>query len=120
MKKQVGDEILRQHPQDPTGWTHHCWLIKVALTGPASLAVGVPATFWAEYCDWQDGPLPDEDRPIRVRAGETVDELVEPVDGVVEFDVQADYIPEGGKLMVEAVGDGFGCDSGVLEVDVVE
>ena len=125
MLERIGDEILEFKNVD-TGTQiarvaegHVCFATKVILTGPESLTVGVPATFRAEYHDWQDNPLPDEDRPIRVRISEA-EMLVEPVGGVAEFDIVTDYVPEGGTLTVEAVGESFGCDSGMLEVDVVE
>lgn len=131
--RREGDEILIQHLDDPTSWGHHCFFARVAIVGPASLIVGTPATYRAEYLDWQGNPLTDESRPICVRIARanegqlcksiliTVNEVVlQPENGVAEFDVQADYVPEGGKLTVEAVGDNFGCDPGRLEVDVIE
>lgn len=94
-------------------------LVKVKLTGPSGITISTPATLRAEYYDWQGNSIPDENRPIRVRVGED-EMLVQPVDGVAELDVQVDYVPEGGTLVIEAVGDGFGCDPGRLEVTVVE
>ena len=125
MLQQVGDEILDFQEVDTGNQVarvaegHVCFATKVKLTGLAAITVGIPATFQAEYFDWEDNALPDENRPIRIRVlgQETV---VEPVGGVAEFDVVADYVPEGGALVVEAVGDGFGCDPGGLEVTVVE
>lgn len=126
MLEVVGDEVLEfkdVHTGNQVARVAEgrvCFATKVILTGPASLAVGVPATFRAEYRTWQDEALPSENRPIRIRAGETVDELVEPEDGVAEFDVIVGYVPPGGKVTVEAVGEGFGCDPGVLEVTANE
>ena len=98
---------------------HFCWVTKVVLTGPSVLTVGVPATFKATYYDWQDNLLPNESRPIRIRAGE-IESVVEPMVGAGEFDLVVDYVPEGDKLIIEVCGDGFGCDRGVLGVTVIE
>ena len=98
---------------------HYCNFAKVVVTGPSSLTVGVPATYQAEYRDWQDNLLPNESRPIRIRAGE-IESVVEPMVGAGEFDLVVDYVPEGDKLIIEVCGDGFGCDRGVLGVTVIE
>lgn len=125
MLERIGDEILEFKNVD-TGTQiariaegHICFATKIVLMGAHSLTVGIPATFQAEYFDWEDSPLPEENRPIHVRIGEN-EVVVNPIGGVAEFDVVADYVPEGGALVVEAVGDGFGCDPGGLEVTVVE
>ncbi|MDQ7790211.1 MAG: hypothetical protein RDU41_09190 [Clostridia bacterium] len=115
--KRDGDEILIQHPDDPASWGHYCFATKIALTGPTTIQVGVPATYRVEYRDWQDNLLPNESRPIRIRAGE-IESVVEPIVGAGEFDLVVDYVFD--KLIIEVCGDGFGCDRGVLEVVVVE
>lgn len=125
MFEHIGDEILDYKEVDTGNQIariaegHICFATKVVLTGPASLTTGIPATYRAEYYDWQDNPLPDENRLILVRVADQ-EMTVQSVNGVAEFDVVAEYVPEGGTLVVEAVGDGFGCDPGMLEVTVVE
>lgn len=121
---QAGDEILRQEEvftqtQVALVGRHHCFATKVVLAGPQQVTVGQAATFTAQYYDWQDSPLPGENRSMRVHAGENVITL-QPENGQAEFDLQVDYVPEGGKLVIEAAGEGFGCNAGVLEVAVVE
>lgn len=125
MFEHIGDEILDYKEVDTGNQIariaegHICFATKVVLTGPISITVSAPATFRAEYYDWQDNLLPDENRPIRIRAGE-IESVMESVGGAGEFDLVVDYVPEGDKLIIEVCGDGFGCDRGVLGVTVIE
>lgn len=92
---------------------HVCFCTKIILTGSATATVGVPVAITATYLTWEDKPLPDENRPIRVVANEQ--ELVlTPTGGQAEFDFVSE-VP--GHFVIRATAE-FPCDQAEIEVVV--
>lgn len=42
-----------------TGWTHYCWVLSLAVSGPANLTANTAGTYTLTATDWQGNPQPD-------------------------------------------------------------
>lgn len=96
---------------------HYCWDTKLATTGANTTALNTPLTLIVAFQDWQDNPLPDKNRPIKViitGPGQPTELILNPVNGQAEFDFES---PIAGTFIIQATAD-FACDAGTLEVTV--
>jgi len=123
MLKCVGDEVLdfkEINTETQTALVAEgcvCFTTKIILTGPASLTMDIPATFRAEYYDWQGGSLIDENRPIHVSVsgpGQAQALVLTTVNGQTEFDFVSE-VP--GTFVIRATAE-FPCDPAEVEVVV--
>lgn len=97
--------------------THHCWAAKLVIVGADTVAVNTPLPLAVSFQDWQDNPLPDENRTIKITVtgpGQPAELTLTPVNGQADFDFASDV---SGSFFLRATAT-FGCDSGELEVVV--
>ena len=98
--------------------THHCWAIKLSLTGQVSGQVGVGLIITAQYKDWQNNILTGINEPIKISVdgpGEADQELtLNPVNGQAEFNLVSD-VP--GIFKIKSTTN-IPCDAAEIEVTV--
>jgi len=96
--------------------THHCWAIKLILTGQVSGEVGVGLPIIVQYKDWQDNLLTNINEPVRIGVdgpGEADQELtLNPVNGQAEFSFVSDI---AGVFRIKALSS-IPCDMAEIEV----
>lgn len=97
----------------------YCMSKKLVIEGPVTCAINSPITATVKAFDWQNNPLPDENRPIKVTItgpGQPAELTLNPVNGQAEFDFES---PIPGTFKIQAIAD-FPCDAGTLEAIVNE
>ncbi len=94
-----------------------CSSTKLVITGVNNAAVNTPLPLMLAYQDWQNNPLPNENRPIHVNVtgpGQAQELVLTPTNGQVEFDFVSAVT---GTYTITATAE-FPCDAGTLEVTV--
>jgi len=90
---------------------------KILIISKTTTTVNTPIPISVVYFDWQDNPLPDENRPIRVVVtgpGQAQELILIPTNGQAEFDFVSE-VP--GTFKIQATAE-FPCDSAEIEVVV--
>lgn len=122
MFERVDNEIMRieeviTETQVAIVKTHYCWAKKLIISGCSATATNTPLPITVVYQDWQDNPLPDENRPIKITItgpGQPTELVLNPVGGQAEFDFVSEV---AGTFKIRATAE-FPCDSAEIEVTV--
>lgn len=96
---------------------HHCFFAKINLIGPNTTTINVPITLTAAYFDWQNNPLIEENREIKIKIigpGLPSEITLMPINGQADFDFIS---PVDGIFKIQALAY-FGCNVGEMEVTV--
>lgn len=99
--------------------THHCWATKLTITGDNAAQINTSLPLIVQYKDWQNNPLPNENRPIHISVsgpGQAQELILTPTNGQAEFDFVS-AVP--GTFIIRATAE-FPCDSAEIEVVVSE
>jgi hypothetical protein len=97
--------------------THYCWATKLVFSGGNATQINVNLSLIVQYKDWQDNPLPNENRPIHISVigpGQTQELVLTPTNGQAEFDFVS-AVP--GTFIIRATAE-FACDLAEIEVTV--
>lgn len=118
----IGDEVVnieqvKTATQVVTIKTHYCWTKKLVISCKNEAKINAPITVTVFYYDWQNNPLPEENRPIRITVtgpGKVQDLILIPTNGQAEFDFISE-IP--GTFKIQATAE-FPCEPAEIEVVV--
>ena len=95
----------------------HCWPVKLSLKGNIQTTVNTPVAFITNYLDWQDNPISDENRPIKVNVtgpGQPAELTLALANGQAEFDFVSAV---AGAFKIRATAE-FPCDQAEIGVVV--
>jgi archaellum component FlaG (FlaF/FlaG flagellin family) len=88
-----GDLVFRVYSDgtgNETAKAVHCAVERLVITGAGIGVVNTPVSLRVEFKDWQDNPLPEENREITITIDGEVEEpqtiTLTPAGGVAEFD----------------------------------